>query len=88
MGRVDVVLLPDQSALVSWMEVAGKAAEIRIRRVWPDGRSGDSMTIIESSKERAAGFPVMTVREGEVLFAWTEPGEPSAVRTASLSLKN
>lgn len=86
LGRVDTVLLADESALVCWLEVVDDEAEIRLRRIWPDGTMEPSRTIARSSPEHATGFPVMALGQGEVLFAWTNPGDPSTVRTASFAL--
>lgn len=82
-GRVDVVLLDDGTALASWLErsAGGGAAEIRLRRVSPDG-VGSVLRLADTSTERASGFPRMLRRGDELLFAWTEAGDPSQVRTA------
>lgn len=82
-GRVDVEMLPGGGALVSWIErTEGSGAEVRARYVAPGGAMGEPMLLASSSAERASGFPRM-VRSGErVVFAWTEPGEPSRIRTA------
>ncbi len=85
-GRVDVILLPDGAALVSWLEQNGDAGEIRARRVSAEGARGSSMTIAETNMQRASGFPRMARNEEEIIFAWTEAGEPSQVRTASAKI--
>ena len=84
-GRVDVGLLPDGSAVVSWIErTGGDAAEVRVRRIGADGTSGKVITIATSSAARASGFPRMAVTDGgaTLIFAWTVPGRPSAIRIA------
>jgi hypothetical protein len=91
-GRVDVALQPDGSALVSWLERTaapgaqgggGEGAEVRVRRVRPDGSLGQWATVARSSAARASGFPQMVATtRGEVFFAWTAPGNPSVVRVA------
>jgi hypothetical protein len=82
LGRVDVELV-DGGALVSWLEARGeKGAEVRTRFVGRDGRMGEHRVIAASSAERASGFPRMARAGGDVVFAWTEPGEKSVVRTA------
>jgi hypothetical protein len=84
-GRVDVTMLGDGSALVSWIERAGgDTAEVRVRRVRANGRAGPSVTIATSSAARASGFPRMVVRGESAILAWTQPGRPSAVRVARL----
>jgi hypothetical protein len=86
-GRVDVHVLGDGSALVSWIErVGGDTAELRLRRVLPEGRAGRSMTVATSSAARASGFPRLAVRGQSALLAWTEVGRPSAIRVARVSL--
>lgn len=81
-GRVDLALLPDGTALVAWLERAGAEAEIRVRRVAPDGAAGPSTRVAVASEARAGGFPRMAVAGDRALFAWTRPGEPAEVRVA------
>lgn len=86
-GRVDVQLLPDGSALVSWIErIGGDTAAVRARRIARDGRRGDGITVATSSVARASGFPRLARSGGHVFFAWTQPGRPSQVRTARLAI--
>lgn len=81
-GRVDVALQAD-GALVTWVErIGGDTAAVRVRRVARDGRLGAAMTIAKSSAARASGFPRMAVTGSDVVFAWTAPGRPSAIRVA------
>ena len=85
-GRVDVALLADGSALVTWVErVGGDTAAVRARRVWSGGRVGTATTIASSTAARSSGFPHMAVRENDVVFAWTVPGRPSAIKVALLA---
>jgi hypothetical protein len=81
-GRVDVLMLSDGSALVSWLERTAKGGEVRVRLVKPDGSRGPSTTVAESSVARVSGFPQMARSGDEIVFAWTDPGTPSRVRTA------
>ena len=86
-GRVDVELLEDGSALVTWIErVGGETAAVRARIVASDGTPGAATTIASSSAARASGFPRVVTRDSEALFAWTVPGTPSAVRVARVAL--
>ena len=84
-GRVDVALLADGGALVTWIErVGGDTAAVRVRRVRRDGRTGAPMTIASSSAARASGFPRMAITGSTAVFAWTVPGRPSAIRVARI----
>ena len=72
LGRVDVVLLDSGSALVSWVELSGKDAQVVIRQVRQDGRMGMPETLVRVDPSRLSGFPRMVRRGGDVLIAWTE----------------
>ena len=85
-GRVDVALLRDGSALVSWIErTGGDTAAVRVRRAASGQPPDSAVTVASSSATRASGFPRMVIRGDDAIFAWTEPGKPSAVRLAKLS---
>lgn len=89
-GRVDVALLPDGGALVTWMErVGGDTAAVRVRRISRAGVAGAAVTVAASSAARASGFPKLAITGNAVLFAWTAPGtpgNPSAVKVARAPL--
>ena len=88
-GRVDVELLKDGSALVTWIERTSEdGAAVRTRRVAPDGVTGASITVAPSSAARASGFPRMAIAGDHVVFAWTVPGTPSEVRIARRALSS
>jgi hypothetical protein len=82
LGRVDVVLLEDRSALVLWVEVRGTEAAIVARRVSAHGVRSAVLTVAETSARRASGYPRMIHDERRVILAWTEAGNPSRVRVA------
>ncbi|MFQ5568263.1 MAG: sialidase family protein [Rhodothermales bacterium] len=85
-GRVDTILLADGSALVSWIEQLEDGAEIRLRRVSPEGTREEAQTVTAVAAARASGFPRMTRRGDTLVIAWTVAGRPSAVRSAIASL--
>ena len=85
-GRVDLVLLDDGSALVTWLDGLGDAAHIAVRRVWSDGRLGAIEKIAGSSTARGAGFPRIALYEGELFVAWTEASTPRRARLIAMPL--
>jgi hypothetical protein len=87
-GRVDVVLLDDRRAIVSWLADAPGGAEFVAQPFARDGSvAGPPVLIARSSIERASGFPQM-VRSGDrLVFAWTQAGEPPSLRTAVARLR-
>jgi hypothetical protein len=85
-GRVDVVMLPDGSAVVTWIESGKDKATILARRVSASGKQGPVRVIATTSASRASGYPRMTLAGNTVWFAWTDPGTPKAVRVAKMGL--
>jgi len=86
-GRVDVVLLEDGRAVVSWLQQSPAGAEIRAQPFDRDGAAGPAVVVAATSVQRASGFPQM-VRAGDgLLFAWTDAGDPAQVRTARATLR-
>jgi hypothetical protein len=81
MGRVDVALLADGSALVTWLERVEGGAEVRARRVTPEG-PGPAIVVTGTAAARASGFPRSARLGDRVVFAWTEPGAGGVVRAA------
>lgn len=81
-GRVDVLLLPDSSALVCWLSGNAEGGTIKVRRVKADGSIGPAAVIANTDISRSSGFPRMALLGNQVHFAWTEFGKPSKVRTA------
>ena len=83
LGRVDVVMLPDGSALVCWMSGGAEGGANKVRRVTRDGVAGAVTIIAESDVSRASGFPRMSRLGETIYFAWTQFGKPSRIRMAS-----
>jgi peroxiredoxin len=80
LGRVDVALDEDGSALVSWLASERENAEVLIRRATAEGRLGAELHVTKTRGDRQSGFPRLE-RLGSVLFmTWTEVGTPSHVR--------
>ncbi|MCA1620507.1 MAG: glycoside hydrolase [Acidobacteria bacterium] len=83
LGRVDVVLLADGSALVCWMSGGPEGGANKVRRVAPDGTAGPVAVIAKADASRSSGFPRMARVGDTVHFAWTQFGKPSQVKTAT-----
>ncbi len=83
MGRVDVLLLDKETALVSWMESKDGRALIKAVRVDRSGKKQAAAVIAEMDPSRSSGFPQMELVDDKVYFAWTDvSGENSTVKTA------
>ena len=87
-GRVDVILLSEKTALVSWIESTDYQAELKIRKVNQDGSMDKSMIVTKLTASRAGGFPKMEAIHDKIYFAWTQTGKTSRVRTAMVKISN
>jgi hypothetical protein len=82
-GRVDVALMRDGRALVSWVErEGGESATVFARSVDARGHKSSPRAIAASTAARASGFPRMAVSGDHVVFAWTTSATPSSIRVA------
>lgn len=83
LGRVDVALLDDGSAVAAWMEFSDQRAQFRFRRVVAQGERSPAQTVSGRDAGRVSGYPRLERLGRELLFAWTETAQgASNVRTA------
>ena len=78
-GRVDVVMLDEKTAMVSWME----GADIKAIKVSSDGTREKPIMIAASSNARSSGFPQMTKAGNKLIFALTD-NKKKTIKLASL----
>lgn len=76
-GRLDVILLDEETALVTWLEQTGAGGEIRTRRVRRNGSPEPAIKIADSSTARAAGFARTAKLGSDVYVTWTEQSAAS-----------
>ena len=81
-GRVDVELLADGAAAVTWIEFADQRSTFRIRRAEPNGARSASLAVSAIASGRSSGYPRMARRGEQLIFAWVEAGDRPQVRTA------
>ena len=73
LGRVDVVMLDQKRAAVSWLTQSkdGEKTYVKAKIISNKGTSEPSLIIAETSAERASGFPQMALHSDALFFAWT-----------------
>ena len=86
-GRVDLLLLDDQRAVVSWLADGAQGAEIRAQLWTRSDAVGSPIVVATTTVDRGAGFPRMTRSGNALLFAWTDVAATPAVRTAIVRLR-
>ena len=84
LGRVDIELLDDHTAVASWLEADDENAGILLRRLSADGTLGPIRRVGVTSGSRASGFPRLALSGDELLVAWTVPGPEGGIRIAAL----
>ncbi|MGQ0735908.1 MAG: sialidase family protein [Acidobacteriota bacterium] len=82
LGRVDVELLADGSALATWIEFADQRAQFRARRIMRDGTRSAAVTVTGIAGSRSSGYPRVALHGQELVFAWTESEGGLSVKTA------
>jgi hypothetical protein len=86
MGKVDVEMLDDGSAVASWVEFANQRSTLRARRVEASGAKSAAVTIAGApGTGRVGGVPRMVRSGSELVFAWVdtpESGGLGGVKTA------
>ena len=55
-GRVDIVMIDNQSAYVSWLDLEGETPLIKFRKVSKNGSMNDPIIVSETSASRGSGF--------------------------------
>jgi hypothetical protein len=72
LGRVDVELLDDGSAVASWVEYAEGRSDFRIRRIERSGAKSAPIPVAAVSGGQASGYPRITRVGNELILAWTD----------------
>ena len=87
LGRVDIELLDDGSAVATWVEYAEGRSDFRLRRVDRSGARSAAITVAGVSGGRASGFPRVGRRGDELVFAWSESASPGGEDNGALKVQ-
>jgi hypothetical protein len=90
LGKVEIEMLDDGSAVAAWMEFANQRSQFRARRIEASGAKSAPVTIAGAAGSgRVGGVPRMARSGGELVFAWVdtpENGGIGGVKTAAAAL--
>ena len=85
-GRVDVVLLDDGRAAVSWLDQSDAEALLQVQAARPEGSAGAPATIATlGAASRGVGMPRLVRRGSSLYAAWTDP-DNGGVQAARLGV--
>lgn len=72
LGRVGLAFTKTGEVIITWLEQTEKAAEIRLARVNLQGEKQEELVLAEVEASRQSGFPVITMHQDKVYFAYTQ----------------
>jgi hypothetical protein len=82
-GRVDIVLPDEDTAIVSWMESKDSKTQLKAVKIARSGKKSESKIIAQMDGSRNSGFPQMELVGDKVYFAWTDvTKDVSKIKTA------
>lgn len=79
-GRVDVVLLNENTAVISWIEDSA----IMARNISAEGKMGKTIRVAQASEASSSGFPQLTRTTDGIMMAWTDE-ESKTLKTARIA---
>jgi hypothetical protein len=87
LGRVDIEVLDDGSAVATWVEYADRRSQLRMRRIEASGIRSEAASVaggIEGGD--SGGFPQLARHGDELVFAWTESAVEGDGREPALTV--
>jgi hypothetical protein len=80
LGKVDIEMLDDGSAVAAWMEFANQRSQFRVRRIEASGAKSAPVTVAGAAGTgRAGGVPRMARSGSELVFAWVDTPENGGI---------
>lgn len=87
-GRVDIEVIDEKSALVSWIDIVNNETLIQLQRVYSNGLLGSLITVSKTSDNRSSGFPRLIIKDEIAYLTWTLLGDKKSVQIAKIYLNN
>ncbi len=85
-GRVDIVLVEQGHAIVSWVEQLGDTGEVRLASVGPQGKLGKSWAATATDLSRQSGFPILEkIDQNRCLLAWTAVDSLTTIKSGIIA---
>jgi hypothetical protein len=85
LGRVDIEMLDDGSAIASWVEFANGKSQFKVRRLTASGQRSAALEVPGAG--RTSGYPRMARAGNELILAWTDSENGQEVKGALGKLK-
>lgn len=70
-GRVDLVMMENGSAWISWIELEEGKGQLYVRQVFQDGTLSPEEAVSDITNSRASGFPILESWQDKLWLSWT-----------------
>ena len=87
-GRVDLELLKDNSAIALWVDTIEEQAVIQIQRINETGEKSDIMSLAKTSNDRSSGFPRMIIKDNIAYLTYTVSGKDLSIKTLTVDINS
>jgi len=87
MGRLDVELLSDGSAILSSMNSKEGESEILLHHINKNNNISAPFVVSETANSRSSGFPRMIIKDDKIYLVWTNSGETLQVNSVEILLE-
>lgn len=85
-GRVDLELLEDNSAIALWVDTIEEQAVIQIQRINETGEKSEVMSLAKTSNDRSSGFPRMVIKDNIAYLTYTMSGKDLSIKTLAVNI--
>lgn len=83
LGRTDIIHIDEENVLITWMEDKESHAEIRMIKMNPNGKQGDSILVSQTDSARKSGFPILKkYKNNQALISWTRVDSLTSISSA------
>ncbi|MGM5471208.1 exo-alpha-sialidase [Flavobacteriaceae bacterium LMO-SS05] len=87
LGRVDLELLDEHTALVTWMDMIEGNTDIQMQRIDITGARSNLLTLAKTSDDRSSGFPKIVVKDDIAYLAYTLSGKNLSIKTLAVRVE-
>jgi len=85
-GRIDLELLKDNSAIALWVDTIEEQAVIQIQRINVTGDKSEIMSLAKTSSDRSSGFPRMVIKDNIAYLTYTMSGKDLSIKTLAIDI--
>ncbi len=85
-GRIDLVMVSQDEAWVTWLESGENGTEIRARSIKSNGKAGPSVKVASTRKSRSSGFPQLVMFNDNLMVAFTDLMDKPQVRLGLIKI--